>query len=36
VGKKETKKFGGDGVGFGVIECGEAGDEKGKVGGVGI
>ncbi len=32
--KREAKKFGCKGVGFDVIECGEAGDEKGKVRGV--
>ena len=30
----EAEKFGCEGVGFDVIECGEAGDEKGKVRGV--
>jgi hypothetical protein len=34
VRKREAKEFGCEGVGFDVIECGEAGDEKGKVRGV--
>ena len=29
--KGETKKFGGDGVGFGVVEEGESGDKEVKV-----
>jgi hypothetical protein len=30
VGEREAEEFGGDRVGFGVIECGKAGDKKSK------
>ena len=33
MGKRETKKFSGERVGFGVIRSGETGDKEGKVGG---
>ncbi len=32
VGDRETKKLGGDGVGFGLVQGGEIRDEKVKVG----
>ena len=32
MGKRETKKFSGERVGFGVIRSGETGDKEGKVG----
>ncbi len=32
MGKRETKKFGGDRVGFGVVKSGKTRDEKGEVG----
>ncbi len=34
VRKGEAKEFGCEGMGFDVIECGQAGDEKSKVRGV--
>ncbi len=34
MGEGEAEEFGGDRVGFGVIECGKAGDKKSQVGGV--